>query len=360
VRISLLSVCLGLAAYTVFFAGKLAPGHEGEALAHGLRYRADLLAARTEAALAGPRTALRAGADLWAEHPDRPLDVAESVVAQGGGDVLAAAVVGQDGHVDAMAGKTDGLKFDGAGGGVALWSDGRRLYLAQPVDGGRLVAALAAPRLEASPGQVLMLAAPDGRVLAASDPAPKGDLAALGMEAAHAAAARRTAVDVTAEGAALKGAVAAGSRDGFVVLAAAPPPAPDPLSVLARLLPLIVPLGLGAFMMVLVWSQARRAEAAQRVYADTERRFRTAVEAARCGIWEWDLERDEVYLSDNMAVMLGWPAGGIVRGDEMLSRVAPDHRDGGLRRLRGGLPRPEPRGPRRVDRRPRPRPGRAR
>lgn len=29
---------------------------------------------------------------------------------------------------------------------------------------------------------------------------------------------------------------------------------------------------------------------------DSEQRFRMAVEAARCGIWEWDLASDEVFL----------------------------------------------------------------
>src|SRR3712207_8547126 len=56
-----------------------------------------------------------------------------------------------------------------------------------------------------------------------------------------------------------------------------------------------------------------------RSYAESERRFRLAVEGARCGIWEWDLEKDEVFLSDMTGVMLGWGGGGVTSGQEVRS-----------------------------------------
>ena len=56
------------------------------------------------------------------------------------------------------------------------------------------------------------------------------------------------------------------------------------------------------------WRQAR----AGRRWADTERRFRVAVEAARCGVWEWDLARGEVVLSDYMAALLEVDMGAVL------------------------------------------------
>jgi len=52
-----------------------------------------------------------------------------------------------------------------------------------------------------------------------------------------------------------------------------------------------------------------------------------AVEAARCGIWEWDLEADQMYMSDVTGAILGWGGGGVVFGDEVMQRVAEEHRD---------------------------------
>ena len=111
-------------------------------------------------------------------------------------------------------------------------------------------------------------------------------------------------------------------------------PSVDGAPILPSLLLLAGPITIGAILTLLIWVQARRAATARREYADTERRFRTAVEAARCGIWEWDLREDAVYVSDVMASMLGWSQGGVVTGDEMLARVADADRSKVLGALR--------------------------
>jgi two-component system cell cycle sensor histidine kinase PleC len=58
--------------------------------------------------------------------------------------------------------------------------------------------------------------------------------------------------------------------------------------------------------------QSRKAEVAHREFVDSEQRFRLAVEAARCGIWEWDLNADQVFMSDVTGAMFGWGGGGVV------------------------------------------------
>ncbi|MDE2488627.1 MAG: PAS domain-containing protein [Alphaproteobacteria bacterium] len=68
-------------------------------------------------------------------------------------------------------------------------------------------------------------------------------------------------------------------------------------------------------------------ERAHAASSDSEQRFRMAVEAARCGIWEWDLATDRIFMSDVTAALFGW-RGGTVDGQQVLDRVSPGHRDG--------------------------------
>ncbi|HEX8568614.1 MAG TPA: ATP-binding protein [Caulobacteraceae bacterium] len=103
--------------------------------------------------------------------------------------------------------------------------------------------------------------------------------------------------------------------------------------LVVSVLTLLLPLAIGSALTVVLLVQTRKAEEARRAWMESERRFRMAVEGARCGIWEWDLQADEVFLSDMTAVMLGWGGGGVASGAEVIQRVAPEHRD----RLRQAL-----------------------
>jgi len=95
------------------------------------------------------------------------------------------------------------------------------------------------------------------------------------------------------------------------------------------------PTAFAILLLALLSRVARRAEQRGRLLVDTERRFRSAVEAARCGVWEWDLVEDRVYVSDRLAVMLGWQEAGVVAGDELLEKVDPEHRERVLKALKG-------------------------
>ncbi|HKP78836.1 MAG TPA: ATP-binding protein [Phenylobacterium sp.] len=86
--------------------------------------------------------------------------------------------------------------------------------------------------------------------------------------------------------------------------------------------PLISAVGLG----VLLVQEMRRVERVQAARLDSEQRFRMAVEAARCGIWEWDLAADKIFMSEVTASLFGWRSG-LVEGQQVLDRVAPGHRD---------------------------------
>jgi two-component system cell cycle sensor histidine kinase PleC len=87
--------------------------------------------------------------------------------------------------------------------------------------------------------------------------------------------------------------------------------------------PLVVAVGLGAILVI----ESRRMERAHAASSDSEQRFRMAVEAARCGIWEWDLATDKIFMSDVTGALFGW-RGGVVDGQQVLDRVSAGHRDG--------------------------------
>ena len=76
-------------------------------------------------------------------------------------------------------------------------------------------------------------------------------------------------------------------------------------------------------ILVLLLLQRWRQKRAGRDWAETEHRFRVAVEAARCGVWEWDLDLEEVVISDYMATLLGLPQGGVVAAEDVFAQVHP-------------------------------------
>ena len=90
---------------------------------------------------------------------------------------------------------------------------------------------------------------------------------------------------------------------------------------------LFAPMVTAAVLAALMIVQGLRADGAQRALAESEERFRLAVEAARCGIWEWDLVAGELYMSDITGAMLGWGGGGVAPTVQVLERVAPEHRE---------------------------------
>jgi two-component system cell cycle sensor histidine kinase PleC len=94
--------------------------------------------------------------------------------------------------------------------------------------------------------------------------------------------------------------------------------ADDLFSLLA---PVMVALGL----MLVLARQTHKARNAMSGQMEAERRFRLAVEGARCGVWEWRLDDDTLHMSDVMGVMLGWGGGGVAHGQDVIARIAPEH-----------------------------------
>ncbi|WP_370545395.1 ATP-binding protein [Caulobacter sp. 17J80-11] len=337
VRVTVLCAALGLTAATVFYARELygVPRDTRPADRTELNTRAELAAARLSADIAAARAALRAGGERLTASPGAPLDAAELAMRAASGSAEGVAIVSIEGDVLATTGKTAGWSdaatsartsqaatWTGAAGGRA-WTAvraGGEAWLLAATPTASAVAGGAAPDL-------VVLAAPDGRVLASSDAELTGrsldETLSLSIADARATFNGGEAEAKRPQGGDLRAAGAQTAEGGFLAVAAEP--ARAGAGPFARVLPLAL-LAIGGALTLLVWAVARRAGADRRAFADTERRYRTAVEAARCGVWEWDLRADEVYVSEVLAVILGWRTGGVVKGDALLDKVAPDHR----------------------------------
>jgi len=94
------------------------------------------------------------------------------------------------------------------------------------------------------------------------------------------------------------------------------------------------PIAIGLFTLALVVVMQRRQMGISRAWAASERRFRGAVEAAHCGVWEWDLETGQVTISDYMAGLLGVDRSGTLSEDAVMERIHPRYREAVAHALR--------------------------
>jgi len=344
-RIGVLSALLLLALYTAFGAQKLMRGWTGAAGDTGPAPIAALLASKVEGALGAQRAGLLAGSDTLRRAPDSPIDAVELALKAAGPTVIAAAAV-RDGEVVASSGKVEAADWKGAARLAAAGEttdftgrapgDPRRLYVAhaQAAPQGRtwliLVSNPATLAGDGLTGQSA-LASIDGTLLASTG---KGVSAASTLQEAFGLRIRDLRTDVLLRGDLPGGGpldVAVRPIGDGSLLAVAGQTAPGLVSVnnerMEGLVSLLVPLAVGIALALFLYMQSRKNQVVQQAFMASEQRFRLAVEAARCGIWEWDLENDQVFMSEVTGVIFGWGGAGVVSGQEVLARVAPDHRE---------------------------------
>jgi two-component system cell cycle sensor histidine kinase PleC len=87
--------------------------------------------------------------------------------------------------------------------------------------------------------------------------------------------------------------------------------------VLLLVAPILVAFGLCAVLLM----QMRNIQQARELLEDHERRFRLAIEGARCGVWDWDLENDTVFMTDSLSRMFGRNGALTLSGPEFLALV---------------------------------------
>ncbi len=344
-RVAMLLAILLMALYVVFQMRHLSlSAPNADPTAGQLEQRAALGGARADARLAALRAALFAARQQANRDPSDPIDAAELVVKAGAPAVNAAALVDETGVLARGGGAAKGADLARAAqaartAGKPLWigGSGDWLYAAVGASGPhgpvQIVAATEASSLigDDATAPVQAIATPEGAVVTINAPGQAGDATTLKDALAI------TPADVVGghaqgrlpDGSPVRLAVKSIGDGALVELVGQPGRAPGalPSGLLTNLVDVFGPLTIGALLTVLLMLQHRQAVHAQRAYSDTEQRFRLAVEAARCGIWEWDLKADRVFMSDVTGAILGWGGGGIVDGVQVLDRIAPDHRD---------------------------------
>ncbi|WP_200952343.1 PAS domain-containing sensor histidine kinase [Caulobacter sp. Root655] len=345
VRVAILAALLLLAVYTAFGVNRLKQEASAPPGGASLAAEARLAASAVETNLAAQRAGLSAASDLLQRDPGAPIDAAETALRAAGGEAMAVAVVSPT-DVLAVAGRDTAADWKAAAraaaaSGRSVWIGAGttgRLYVAHatPAGGGRgfVIASSDPSRLLAEPPKggagALMLA--DGRFIAAAGRPIQG---ATNLREAFSL----SIDDVGGATAALRGQ----SSDGQALDIAVQPLAQGALlaavgsrprtvanvdrQVMEGAISLLAPLAVGIALALLLMLQSRRVQTAQKEFVDSEQRFRLAVEAARCGIWEWELGGDQVFMSDVTGAMFGWGGGGVVGGQELLDRVSVDHRD---------------------------------
>ena len=352
VRVAVLSALLMLLVYTVFALLRLQHEARAPADANPAAIEAGALGDRAGRDIARLDAALTAGGAVAGRFPTNPLDAAETALKAGQPIARAVAVLGDDGVVKAAAGQTGGADWNGAArtavdAGKDFWfgraprGDSEKIYAARaataPSGKVLVIAMVDLSRDVADADQdgalAVLLATPDGQVAAGYGQGGVADARSLkdafGVTTADLQSRSALAGELP-DGTKVALTVHPTANDGLIAIVALPRPASAlggarPLA--EDLTALLAPLAIGCILTWLLMIQIHKAEVAQKAHAETERRFRLAVEAARCGIWEWDFVEDRMLMSDVAGAILGWGGGGTASGAEIISRVASEHRD---------------------------------
>ncbi|MFA4892846.1 ATP-binding protein [Brevundimonas sp.] len=323
-RIALLTVTLAVAAYVLLFAREMVrPGQEADALRlSAVDREARLLALDLQTRIAPVQSAVRAAA----VGSGSLSDILQR--ARAGAPDSAFAVVDGTGRPLAFT-RGDARLFASAAGQPQLSADRRAVLVSSPLEGGRrLVGRAPLPSLAAQDGvNRTVLAGPDTLLIGAG-----ADAAALGLSAAPVAA-NGQGVTLRSDGHAIRRTGVPVGDTGLIAVAS------TPVTVGAGALMddvwvLTAPVGIGAFVVLLVLLLQRRQQGISREWAASEQRFRGAVEAARCGVWEWDTDSETVTISDYMAQLMGLEQRGAVTAEEMLARIHPRYHEAVLHALR--------------------------
>lgn len=89
-------------------------------------------------------------------------------------------------------------------------------------------------------------------------------------------------------------------------------------TLIFHILLLVAPLGTAIALFVRLRNETDKLGVTEQRLRDSEGRLRLAIESARCGVWDWDLETDEVVLTDSFAQLIGRERGKRMTGPELL------------------------------------------
>jgi two-component system, cell cycle sensor histidine kinase PleC len=82
------------------------------------------------------------------------------------------------------------------------------------------------------------------------------------------------------------------------------------------------PMLAGAGIWFIVRGQSERFQTARTQMRDAERRLRIAIEGASCGVWDWDITEDRVYLTQRLARTFGLSGAGRFETNDVLESLS--------------------------------------
>ena len=97
-------------------------------------------------------------------------------------------------------------------------------------------------------------------------------------------------------------------------------------TVASHILLLALPLATALALMFALRTQVAQLNETRTQLFDSENRLHLAITGARCGVFEWDLDRDEVYLTESFAAMFGRARSEVLTGPEFLLLLRPEDR----------------------------------
>ena len=106
-------------------------------------------------------------------------------------------------------------------------------------------------------------------------------------------------------------------------------------TLIFHILLFIAPLGTALALSIRLRAETARLDSTEMRLRDSESRLRLAIESARCGVWDWDLERDDVVLTDSFAQLIGRANGEVLTGPELLLLLREEDRARVRAALRG-------------------------
>ncbi len=367
-RIAVILAVVILGLYTIVAANRLITA--AEPADQEARNGADLLAAHAQTVLTRLEMGSQPAAALLSANPDEPQDAVDQAMRYARPTAAGAAVVGAGDRILAVSGHATNADWLNAAAaarraGQGIWvgapppstaPDGRGVrapwtYVATPVDGpkGRFVLILAADlndlvsgaQISNALGRLVLLTGRNGVIVAASGLAPThSELAVLGVSPSDVRDAldHRGEVEATLDMDRKAKLVMAATADTELICGVeAPSLESRRRNQISNLFSLVAPTAIVVILMLLVMAQTRRAAQAAALRNESERKFRMAVEAARCGIWEWRLRDEQVLLSDITGLMMGWGGGGLVSTEEFIARISPEHQATVRSALQGAL-----------------------
>jgi len=323
-RVGMMAMTLMVAVGILLVAREISrPGVEVDDLrAVAVDREARLFALETQALVTPVQAAARAAAHAGSATPQQRLQQFRSAVA----DHPVALVSAEGAVLEAIGGGAEA--FAPAAGRNALSRDGQALLVSQALPGGaRLTARIALPAPTARDGVDLWLMSGDTLLKGSS-----GRTGNLGL-AVRPVRADGKADALNLDGRSIRRTAVAAGETGLTAVATSGA-SPGVNGLLKDVWIFVIPAAIGLAVILLMLMIERRQGGIAKASTASESRFRGAVEAARCGVWEWDTRTDRVTISEFMAGLLGLDQGGVIPVETFMGRIHHSYHEAVLHALR--------------------------